>query len=50
MKRRCNVQIKQTEYSAMKSVNAFSHANTHAEKDVVMTVQALDVLSGLKRF
>ena len=50
MKRRCTVQIKQTEFSAMNRVNAFSHANTHAEKDVVMTVQALDVLSGLKRF
>ena len=50
MKRRCNVQIKQTEFSAMNRVNAFSHANTHAEKDVVMTVQALDVLSGSKRF
>ena len=36
----------QTEYSAMIRVNAFSHANTCAEKDVVMTVQALDVLSG----
>ena len=49
MKRRCNVRIMQTEYSAMNRVNAFSHANTHAETDVVMTVQASDVLSVLKR-
>ena len=49
MKRRCTVQIKQKKYFAVHRVNAFFHANTLAETDVVITVQASDVLSGLKR-
>ena len=49
MKRRCTVQIKQKRYSAVHRANEFFHANTHAETDVVMTVQVSDVLSGLKR-